>query len=78
MFQSEPDPAWEYAPLWEDMKEIYFKMKEIEMKLSHPDGEQENKEVDSFVVSNLKEIKETCNKWTSSCSELFQIAELEE
>ena len=78
MFQSEPDPAWEYAPLWKDMKEIYFKMKEIEMKLSHPDAEQENKEVDNFVVSNLKEIKETCNKWTSSCSELFQIAEPEE
>jgi hypothetical protein len=41
-------------------------MKEIEMKLSHPDAEQENKEVDNFVVSNLKEIKETCNQWTSS------------
>lgn len=71
MFNAIPDPAWEYAQLWAEMREIYFKLREIEMKLSHPDAEQKNRDVDEFVISNLKQIKETGNKWSSGEPEIF-------
>ncbi|GEM_PF-3176667 len=71
MFQSEPDPAWHYAKLWEELRDAYFKMKEIEMKLSHPDAENQNSEVDKFVVMNLQEVREITNNWIPGYVDMF-------
>jgi hypothetical protein len=72
MFQSEPDPSWHYAQLWAELKETYFKLKEIEMKLSHPDAENQNDDVDKFVMQNLQTIWGIANNLIYGDLEIFQ------
>lgn len=63
MFTGEPDPAWHYAQMWVEMREIYFRHKEIEMKLSHPSAKNQNDEVDRFVEKSLIKIWGISNNW---------------
>ena len=63
MFEGEFDLAWDYAPFWEEMRELIDKMQQIDTILRHPHAEKKNYVVDSLVQNQLIKVRTIANNW---------------
>ncbi len=63
MFESTPDPAWCYAPVWESMKEVQEQSKKIEELLTSEKAENPNQDIEQHLHSLLFNIRDIVNNW---------------